>query len=178
MENIFAYIILPFLIFISRVIDVSLGTIRIIFVSKGFKGLSFLIGFIEVMIWLVAVKQVLSDLSNVWIYLAYAGGFATGNYFGIWLDERISLGTSVIKVIIRKNHSKLIKELEKNNYQITITEGKSGTKNIPVKIIFCVVERKELKEIFKIIKKVSPNAFYTVEDIKGVRKLKNQQVRK
>jgi len=170
MELIFAYGVLPLLIFLARVMDVSLGTIRIIFISKGFKVLSLIIGFFEVLIWLTAINQIWANLSNVWLYIAYAGGFAVGNYVGIWMDEKISLGHAMVRIIIRKNSGKLIKELKKNNYPMTILNGQSGNEETDVKVIFSVIKRKELKNIFGIIKKVNPKAFYTVEDIRSTRK--------
>lgn len=170
MEIIYAYAILPLLIFLARVIDVSLGTIRIIFISKGFKSLSLIIGFVEVLIWLAAINQIWSHLNNIWLYIAYAGGFAAGNYIGIWLDEKICLGDAMINIITRKNPKNLIQELRKNKYHMTIIDGKSGTKETGVKIIFSVVKRKELKNVLKIIKETNPNAFFTVEDIRSVRK--------
>ena len=170
MESLLAYGLLPLLIFLARVVDVSLGIVRIIFISKGFKLLSLIIGFFEVLIWLTAINQIWSNLSNIWLYIAYAGGFAAGNYVGIWLDEKISLGNAMVRIIIRKNSEKLIKELKKNNYQLTILNGKSGTEETDVKVILSVVKRKELKNLFKIVKKVNPKAFYTIEDIRSVRK--------
>lgn len=170
MELIFAYVLLPLLIFLARVIDVSLGTIRIIFISKGFKLLSLVIGFFEVLIWLTAINQIWSNLSNIWLYLAYAGGFATGNWVGIWLDEKISLGHAMVRIIIRKNSKKLINELKRNNYQVTILNGQSGNEETDVKVILSVIKRKELKKVFEIIKRINPKAFYTVEDIRSTRK--------
>jgi uncharacterized protein YebE (UPF0316 family) len=170
METIFAYVILPLLIFLARITDVSLGTIRIIFISKGYKLLSLIIGFFEVLIWLVAINRIWSDLANVWLYIAYAGGFAIGNYVGIWLDEKISLGHAMVRIIIRKNPKKLINELKRNNYHITIINGQSGEEESGVKIILSVIKRKELKNIFKIIKNTNPHAFYTVEDVRNTRK--------
>ena len=124
----------------------------------------------EVLIWLIAINQIWSNLSNIWLYLAYAGGFAAGNYVGVWLDEKISVGNAMVRIIIRKNALKLIKELKQNNYTMTILDGHSGNEETDVKIIFSVVKRKELKNIFSIIKKINPKAFYTVEDIRSVRK--------
>jgi len=170
MESIFAYVILPVLIFLARVVDVSLGTIRIIFVSKGFKFLSLIIGFFEVLIWLTAINQIWGNFTNIWLYLAYAAGFATGNYVGIWLDEKISLGNVMVTIIIRKNSKKLINELKGNNYRLTILEGKSCSEEKGVKVIFSVIKRKELKNVFNLIKRVNPKAFYTVEDIRSTRK--------
>jgi len=89
MGAIFSYVVLPLLIFFARIADVSLGTIRIIFISKGFKLLSFIVGFFEVLIWLLAINQIWSDFSNPLLLLAYEAGFATGNYVGIYLDEKI-----------------------------------------------------------------------------------------
>lgn len=163
------YFILPLLIFFARVVDVSIGTIRIIFVSKGFKFLSLILGFFEVLIWLVAINQIWSNLSNIWLYIAYAGGFATGNYVGIWLDEKISIGNVMVRIITKKNIKKLIKELKKNGYSLTIIDGESGSEFANVKIIFSVISRKDLKKMFNIIKRTSPQAFYTVEDIRNVR---------
>ncbi len=170
MELIFTYAILPILIFMARVIDVSLGTIRIIFISKGYKLLSFIIGFFEVLIWLIAINQIWSDINNIWLYIAYAGGFATGSYVGIWLDEKISLGNAMVRIIIKKNSKQLISKLKQNNYQITILNGQSGNEETDVKVILLVVKRKELKNLFKIVREVNPKAFYTIEDIRSTRK--------
>ncbi len=170
MGEVFAYVLLPLLIFFARVADVSLGTIRIIFISKGFKLLSFIVGFFEVLIWIIAISQIFSDLSNPLLIFAYALGFATGNYVGIVLDEKISIGTSLIRIIIRENSKKLIKELKKHGYQMTIIDGQSGDQETDVKMILAVVKRKELKKIFGLIKKINPKAFFTVEDIRSTRK--------
>jgi uncharacterized protein YebE (UPF0316 family) len=170
MEMIYSWVLLPLLIFFARVADVSLGTIRIIFISKGFKFLSFITGFVEVLIWLAAINQLWANLSNVWLSLAYAAGFATGNYVGIVLEEKISLGYVMVRIIIRKNSEKLIQELKKNNYPLTILDGKSSIEKGNVKMIFSVIPRKELQKIFSTIRKINPKAFYTVEDVKSTRK--------
>jgi len=170
MEEVFSYAILPLLIFFARVADVSLGTIRIIFVSKGFKFLSLFVGFFEVLIWLLAINQIWSDFSNPWLIVAYATGFAVGNYVGILLDEKISIGNSMIRIIIRKNSKKLITHLKKSGYHMTIINGQSGDQETDIKMILAVVKRKELKKIFKIIKEINPKAFFTVEDIRSMRK--------
>ena len=91
LENgIFSYILLPQMIFLARIADVSLGTIRIIFVSKGMKRIAPLIGFFEILIWLLAISRIFQDLDNWIAYIAYAGGFAAGNYFGMLLEERLA----------------------------------------------------------------------------------------
>jgi len=174
MGAIFSYVVLPLLIFFARIADVSLGTIRIIFISKGFKLLSFIVGFFEVLIWLLAINQIWSDFSNPLLLLAYAAGFATGNYVGIYLDEKISIGNSMIRIIVIKNSKKLVNELKKNGYQLTVIDGHSADQNIDVKMILVVVKRKELKNVLKILKKINPNSFFTIEDIRNVRKNRNE----
>lgn len=107
MENIinsgtFSLIILPILIFLARIVDVTFGTIRIIFVSRGLKWLAPIFGFFEIMIWLFAIGQVFSNMTNITYYVAYAGGFACGNFVGIWIEEKMAIGTMVVRIITKK----------------------------------------------------------------------------
>lgn len=157
------YIILPLLICLARVADVSIGTVRLIFVSKGFKVLSPLLGFFEVLIYIITMTQIMADMSNIWLYVAYATGFAIGNYLGICLEEKLSIGKVMIRVITQKNSKKLLKIL-KEKYNLTILDAKG--KRGKVKVIFSVVKKKELKNIIKIINETNPKAFYSVEDVR------------
>jgi uncharacterized protein YebE (UPF0316 family) len=165
-EFLFTWVLLPALIFTARVCDVSLGTIRIIFLSKGIKYLAPLIGFFEVIIWLLAITQILQHLTNVYYYLFFAGGFATGNFVGICLEEKLSIGIVYIRIITRKDPSQLIDALKKANYNITTidAEGPKGE----VKIIFTVVKKQLLNNVLALVKKYNPHAFYSVEDIRYV----------
>jgi uncharacterized protein YebE (UPF0316 family) len=96
----YAWVILPALIFVARVCDVTLGTLRIIFLSRGRRKLAPLLGFFEVLIWIVVIGQLVQHLHSVTAYLCYAGGFAAGNFVGMWLEERLALGTFLLRVII------------------------------------------------------------------------------
>ena len=158
------YLILPLLIFLARVADVSIGTIRLIFVSKGFKFLSPILGFFEVLIYIITMKQVLTNMTNPWLYIAYATGYATGTYVGICLEEKLSIGKVMIRIITQKNSTQLIKNLKKKNYNLTTLNAKG--KRGKVKIIFSLINKKELKKIIKIINKTNPKAFYSIEDIR------------
>ncbi|HEX2991004.1 MAG TPA: DUF5698 domain-containing protein, partial [Anaerolineales bacterium] len=88
----FTWVILPLIIFLTRVLDVTLGTLRIIFISRGRKYLAPLLGFIEVLIWITVVSQIIGGASNFAAYFAYAAGFAVGNYVGMWIEERLAIG--------------------------------------------------------------------------------------
>ncbi|HMA04369.1 MAG TPA: DUF2179 domain-containing protein [Methanomicrobiales archaeon] len=160
----FTWIVLPVLIFVARICDVSLGTIRVIFVSRGYRHLAPLLGFFEISIWLFAIGQIMRDINDISIYIAYAAGFATGTYVGITLEEKLSLGTVLVRVITGRDSSTLVDALKAADYGLTIhaAEGAEG----PVTIVFTVVKRQELPRIIGIIKEFNPHAFYSVEDVR------------
>src|SRR5690625_2164903 len=97
--EIFSYVILPLLIFIARVCDVTLSTIRILFVMNGKRTIAPILGFFEAFIWLLAIGQIISDVNNIFAYLAYAFGFATGTYVGMYIEEKLAVGMVVLRLI-------------------------------------------------------------------------------
>lgn len=164
-SDLFAWFILPLLIFISRVFDVAFGTLRIIFISKGKKFLAPFFGFFEIMIWLFAIGQVMQNLTNVNYYVAYAGGFAMGNYVGIYIEEKMAIGTLVVRIITKKDASDLIESLKSRNYGITIVDAQGATGS--VKLIFTVIKRVDVNEVVGMIKHFNPKAFYSIEEVRG-----------
>jgi len=166
-SELFVYVILPLLIFSSRV-DVTIDTLRLIFISKGFKTLAPILGFFEVIIWLLAITQIMKHLDNFVCYIAYGGGFAVGNYVGMYIEEKLSIGNVIVRVITKDTSKELIDALIKNNYGMTIVDAK-GAMDSNVKIIFSVVKREDLKTMIDIINKYNPNAFYSVEDVRTVK---------
>ncbi|MCD4770950.1 DUF2179 domain-containing protein [archaeon] len=160
----YSYLILPLLIFLAKVADVTIGTIRLIFVAKGFKLLSPILGFFEVLIYLIAMGQIFSDMTNPWLYISYALGFAAGNYVGICLEEKLSIGKVMIRIVTQRDATELIENLKNENYNITAIDAKG--KRGKVKLIFSVIDKKKLKNITKIINKTNPRAFYSIEDVR------------
>jgi len=160
----FTYLVLPVLIFLARICDVSLGTIRVIFVSRGYRYLAPVLGFFEISIWLLAISQVMRDINDISIYIAYAAGFATGTFVGIWLEEKLSLGTVLVRVVTGRDSTDLTGALTKEGYGIT-THAADGAQG-PVTIVFTVVKRQDLPHVVEIIKEFNPHAFYSVEDIR------------
>ena len=124
----YTYLVLPLLIFFARITDVTLDTIRIIFISKGKKLLAPLLGFVEIFIWLMAITRIFENLDNWTCYLAYAAGFATGNYVGIVLEEKIALGVELIRIITRRDPGNLINSLRDRGFGITYinAQGSQG----------------------------------------------------
>jgi len=158
------YVIVPALICLARICDVSLGTIRIITVSKGMKSLATGLAFFEIIIWLFAIGQIMQNLTNIANYIAYATGYAVGNYVGIYIEEKLSLGTIMLRIITKKKADDLIAFLKSAGYGVTRmkAEGACG----PVDVIFTIIKRKEYKTVAEIIKKFNPKAVYTVEEVK------------
>ncbi len=167
-SEIFKFVLLPILIFLARICDVTLDTLRIIYVGRGMKFLAPVIGFVEVLIWLTAITQIFKNLSNPVCYVAYAGGFAMGNLVGILIEEKMAIGTVVIRTITQKNAELLIRYLKENRYGVTHVDAEGAMGQ--VKIIFTIAKRKDIDSVLKIIRGCNPLAFYTIEDVRSVRK--------
>ncbi len=157
---------IPVFIFFARILDVSMGTLRIMFISKGFRGKATLLGFVEVLIWIVIVAQIFSNLDNWMNYVAYAGGFETGNYIGMTIEQRMKMGVQMFRIIVGEGSADLIEALRERDFRITSVNGE-GIYG-PVKVIFTVAKRKRWSELSDIVNKYAPNAFYSVEDVKHV----------
>lgn len=164
-DDLLNWVIIPLLIFISRLGDVTLATLRNIFISKGFRKIVPFIGFFEVLIWLIAMKQVMSHVDNVLSYVAWAGGFSAGTYVGMRIEERLALGTQVIRIITNQLSPELIEALRQANHGITVVDAE-GAKG-PVKMIFTVVKRTSVPDVIAILEKHQPNAFFSVEDVRN-----------
>jgi uncharacterized protein YebE (UPF0316 family) len=164
----FTWLVLPVLIFVARILDVSLGTVRLVFVSRGFKYLAPLVGFFEVLIWILAIGQIMQHLTNPVCYIAYAGGFATGNFVGICIAEKLSLGVVLVRVVTGKNTAGLMESLKAGNYGVTSIDG-HGTSG-EVKVIFTIVPRKEVRGVVDLVKGFDLQAFYSVEEVGFVEK--------
>ena len=162
----FAWVVLPLLIFSFRICDVSLGTLRVIFIARGLKYVAPVIGFFEVIIWLVAIGQVMNNITNVASYIAYGGGFAAGTFIGMKVEERLRLGTVVVRVISPEDVTPLVSCLRQRSFGVTIADG-VGSKG-KVKIILSVIKRQDLDEVISGIRQYLPKAFYSVEEIRAV----------
>ncbi|MDD4029118.1 MAG: DUF5698 domain-containing protein [Caldisericia bacterium] len=160
----FAWVLLPLLIFFARVVDVSIATIRILFLSKGIKGWTTLMAFFEILIWLLAMTQIMQNLSNPACYIAYASGFAMGTLIGMIIEEKLAFGKVLVQVISPLDVSPLIKRFEVDNIGVTKVraEGVKGG----VQILYSVVDRSALNSIKKCILGFDPKAFYLVHEIK------------
>ena len=161
------WVVLPLIIFLSRICDQSIGTLRVVFVAKGHKKIAPLLGFFETLIWILVVRQILTDIPNPLCFVAYAGGFATGNYVGLIMEERLSIGNVIARVILPCEDPVLTEALRQNNFGFTLVDGEG--RNGKVKIVFIVLNRAYLQRLVDILHEISPNAFYSIEEVKQVR---------
>lgn len=162
----FYLVIIPILIFLGRIIDVTVGTMRIIFVSRGLRFLSVAAGFVEILVWLLAIRQIMANLDHWSYFIAYAAGFSTGNYIGITIERHLALGYIILRVITQKEAPGLERYLRNHDFMMTVLDARGDTG--PVKVFFMVIRRKALGEVLRVIKKSHPLAFYTIEDVRYV----------
>jgi uncharacterized protein YebE (UPF0316 family) len=157
--------ILPVFVFLAEVAVVTLGTMRTIFISRGRKRLAPFLGIFEVSIWLFAIGQVMSNLSDIGCFVAFATGFAAGNYFGILLEKKLAIGDLVVTITSHRNMQTLITNLKAAEYGVTVIDGQGATG--PVQVVSTVIKRKELENVLAIIKQFDGNAFYAVNELQS-----------
>ncbi len=157
--------LLPIMIFFGRIVDVSLGTLRIIFVSKGDKAKAPLIGFVEVFIWVVIISQILVRANDMVSYLSYAAGYAAGNYIGLIIEDKIAYGIVLCRIYTHKDGRDLVQTLNKLDVGATLTRGVGSTDEVD--IVEIVVGRKEFKKLANTLDQFDSNIFYVVEDVRS-----------
>ncbi|GAB3003108.1 DUF2179 domain-containing protein [uncultured Cyclobacterium sp.] len=165
-ETVFDYLVMPLLIFFARVVDVSINTLRIMFVLNGKKTIAPILGFFEAFIWLLAIGQIFQNISNPMSYIAYAGGFATGTYVGMVIEERLALGRVLVRIITPEPLPQLVEYMKEKSYRFTSVgaEGRYGK----VILMFTVIKREMLPGLINKLKESDEKAFYTIESVKRI----------
>lgn len=156
-------VILGFIvIFLLRVTDVSLGTIRVVYILQGRRLLASAIGFIEVTIFIYAITQVVSKLHNPALMLAYSGGFALGTYLGLFLEERFAIGQSQLRVISQGQGDEIAQAMWEKDFGATVVPG-HGRRG-PVELVFSIVPRRNIAEAVKIASEVDTDSVVSISD--------------
>jgi len=153
------------LIFLARVVDVSVGTFRIILVSRGYRSIAPFLGFIEVLIWITAIGQIFKNLNGFVSYIFYAAGFATGTFVGMKLESLVSIGFQSLRIITTEKVTALPLTLREEGFGITTVNGR-GMKG-EVMVIYTTVPRSRVKHILDIVEALEPNSFITIEDVRS-----------
>lgn len=157
-------LVLPFVIFGLRVLDMSLDTLRVLFVIRGKRPLAWAFGFFQSLIWVVAITTVLSNMTNPWNLVAYATGFATGNVVGMWIEERLAIGHGHMRIMSTGRGTMIAESIRNAGYAATELSGRGrdGT----VAVINCSVRRRDIEQVRQQVNAIDPDAFITVQEIR------------
>lgn len=168
MEALFAGPWGPLIIFGLRIIDVSLSTVRILLSVRGHRLLVPIIGFFEVLLWIFAVGNAIRHLDSVMHVLGYAFGFATGTIVGLWIEEKLAIGISTMRIITPKTGAELAARLRELGCGVTefIGQGRFGA----VQLVYTVVPRRSMPVVLTEIERIDPDAFVTVEEPREIRR--------
>ena len=161
--------LLYLIIFFAKIIEVSISTIRVVFIGKGERVKGAILGFVEIMIWLVVVSSVLNNITEDPIkMLIYAAAFSLGNYLGVTIESKIAVGLASIQVVVNEKDGDVLADiLREQGYGVTIIEGKGKNESIK-NLLFIQLKRKKIPEAVKLVKQHNPEAYITVNDIKSM----------
>jgi uncharacterized protein YebE (UPF0316 family) len=156
------------LILVARIVEASLETVRTIYISKGHGNLAAYVGIIKTGIWLLSTGLVLTNLSDYWNLFAYLAGYGIGTLLGMQIENMISIGYVIVRLITPADPQLLITRLSTLGYGMTRIEG-TGSFSHTVNIIFMIVPRTELSRLLGIISKEYPDILYTIEDVRNIK---------
>jgi uncharacterized protein YebE (UPF0316 family) len=152
------------LIFLLRIGDVSIGTVRVLYTVRGKRAISMALGFIESLVWIFAISRLMKTVNeNPINMVAWAIGFAAGTAVGITLEQWIASGQIMVRIISVYHSSELRRMLHEMGFGVTAVEGEG--KDGSILILFVVAPRRRGKEVMNAINKIDPDAFVTVEPI-------------
>jgi uncharacterized protein YebE (UPF0316 family) len=156
--------LLTVVIFFLRVCDMSLDTLRVMFVLSGRRPLAWILGFFQSALWVVAITSVISNLDNWLNIISYAAGFATGNVVGMFIYERLPVGHAHLRIISSRRGSAVAEAIRSAGYAATELSGrgKDGT----VMLINSSVRRKDINRVRKEVFDIDPESFITVEEVR------------
>lgn len=155
---------LPLFVFCARIVDVSMDTFRMICVIRGHRFLAAIVGFFQILIWLTAISSVVGHLDRPLNVIAYAGGFATGNWIGLWIESKLALGLQIVRIISREE-SCMAERLREAGYVVTELHGEG--RDMPVSICFVAAYRRHVPDLIKKGGEIEPSMITTVEDVRS-----------
>lgn len=158
----------PLVIFLVRITDVSMATMRMLLTMRGARVAVPLIGFFESLLWVLAVGSAIRNLDSGWHVLGYSGGFAAGNVVGLWLEERLAVGLASVQVMARTGGVELAEALREVGFGVTefLGQGREGR----VEVVHTVVRRRQLDDVLRIVDRWGPDAFVSVEEPRTIRR--------
>ena len=163
--------LLGILIFLARIVDVSVGTLRTITIIQGRTKIAFFLAFIETSVWLIVLSEVLPKVvAEPVLGVFYAFGFATGNVVGIMVEKRLAMGYANFRIITTKFAKEISRALRDKGFAVTTFEGEG--KEGKVTEVYVACERKALPGLIKLVKQIEPDAFYIAEQAGFISKIR------
>ena len=158
----------PLVVYALRVTDVSMATVRMLLIMRNHRLLAPLIGFFEILIWVTAIGIVVQHLQSPFHIIGYAAGFATGNFVGLLLEERLALGLATIRTVVRADGADLALKLREAGFGVTemLGRGRLGT----VDVLYSVIPRRHVPRCLEIIDLGAPDSFVVVDEPRRVRR--------
>lgn len=154
--------LLCILIFLLRICDVTLGTVRTVSIVKGYLTLAVALGFFEVMIWILAVSQVITRINeSIFLALAFAGGFAAGNAVGILVERRLAMGTSVVRILSATHGEEIAEAVRSDGDHVAVFKGDGA--DGPVALVYAVAPRRRAPKILQRARSIDPALLYVAE---------------
>lgn len=153
-------------VFFARIIDVSLGTTRVMLISKGRRFSAASIAFIEMLIWFFVAKDALNNATNIWVAIAYAGGFAVGTFVGVSISNRFIKGNLGVQVITSRTNDELVNQLRNEGYAVSVTEAKG--KDSEKYVLFIEINKANLDHLRDVVKDLDPSAFMVANETKFI----------
>lgn len=156
-------------IFCIRIMDVSLGTTRTIMTVKGKAKIASMIGFFEVLVWFLVVREALStDVDSLWVAVSYAGGFATGTYIGSFLSNKFIKGNFGVQVILSKNDNKIVDTIRKEGYAVSVIDVKGQEQDKEKYMLFIEIDKRRFNHLKNLIRDLDEKAFVVVNETRMV----------
>jgi len=157
MDIVFAFL----LIFSLKLADTSLSTMRTLLVNKNKPIYAALVGLLESGIWIVAITQVAKAWNDPVLMAAFAVGFAAGIIFGSYIERMVGVGNIIVRVFCPSNSPSVAEKLRESGHGVTVIDGQG--KDGPVKVYLCIIKRRKLKSVLKMIQEINPKAYITTD---------------
>jgi len=147
-------------IFVLRMCDVALGTMRTIAVVDGRMRMAMVLGFVEVLVWVAALSEVIARIhDNFWLAFAFAGGFAAGNAVGIEAEKRLALGSCVVRLISHTRGEAVASGVRPHARMVTTFRSEESD----LRLVYAICSRRHLPMLLSAAREVDPDVFHAVE---------------
>lgn len=161
-----SYVLLPTLIFLARLADVTVATVKLMFVVNNARKMAAILGFFEALITIVALSRIVQDANNMLAFVMYAAGFAAGTYVGMWIEGKMAYGNVLVRIISKEMPEELFQYLATNRHNFSLVDGYDESGN--TRVLFTICKRSNVHALIARLEEVAPRAMYTVEGLKQV----------